>query len=402
MLVAMTTRPIAGTRRSALVAEVIVLGLLYAADVVALVAEPATSTGVLVSLLTPLTPGLGLAVATVAVLRRRFERLVLSVSVTAGASLLVSVLTWISVLAGSAVHAQPAFAEAAGICLLTGSVLRRSNLRQALPAALLAGCACTAAFPLRFGLEPPWSLAALGAAVGWGGAMALGLVLRDADHRRAAELQNAREHERVALAQDLHDFVAHHISGIVVLAQGAQVRARTLPGSDEQLLEQIERAGGEAMTAMRRLVGMLRTPAVAEPDGLDDVLRDAVGDGNDVRLRIGAGTATVAVPDEVVAVAHRVVLESVTNARRHAPAGTTIEVEATIEHRGFTATLVLTIGNVAADRPPGAGGYGLIGMAERVEALGGTLDAGRVAGDRWLVSVRLPLPPMPSWGDQRQ
>ncbi|MFI5734121.1 sensor histidine kinase [Kribbella sp. NPDC051587] len=397
----MTTRT-TGARRSALVAEVIVLALLYVADLVALLSRPRAAPGPWTSLLIPLTPALGLGVATMALLRRRFARGILILSLVAVASLVVSLMTWVSVRVGSQVWAQPAFAETTGICLLTGSLLRRSSLSRALPATLLAACACVAAFPLRFGLEGPWSLAAIGAAVAWGAAVGIGLVLRDTDRRRTAELEAVREHERVALAQELHDFVAHHISGIVVLAQGAQVRARSRPGSDAPVLQEIERAGGEAMTAMRRLVGMLRTPSDRESDPHDvlhDALRDACGDRGDVRLRVGDRVAEAEIPATLVPVAHRVVLESVTNARRHAPRGTTIEVEATVERKGFTATLVLEIRNVAPHRSRREGGYGLVGMTERVQAVGGTLVAGRADGDRWLVSARMPLPSTSSWGD---
>jgi signal transduction histidine kinase len=400
MLDAMTTDAPAGPRRSAMVAEAMVLVALYAVDIVLLLTATAVPTGLLAALLTPLTPALGLAVATMAVLRQRFERIVLIVSVVAGCSLLVSLLTWVSGLAGSAVRAEPAFAETVGLWLLVGSVLRRAYLRQALLAALLAGLACASAFPLRFGLGEPSLAAAIAGVAGWGVAVGLGLVLRDADRRRAVDLQAVRESERVAVAQELHDFVAHHISGIVVLAQGAQVRARTRPGSDEHVLQEIEHAGGEAMTAMRRLVGMLRTPAKGGGGSFREVLRDACGGGDDVRLRVD--DKLVQLPAELVSVAHRVVLESVTNARRYAPAGTTVEVSAALERKGFTATLVIEVMNVAPDGPRRAGGYGLVGMAERVAAVGGTLDAGRESGERWLVRARIPLPSTSSWGEQTQ
>jgi signal transduction histidine kinase len=100
--------------------------------------------------------------------------------------------------------------------------------------------------------------------------------------------------------------------------------------------------------------------------------------------------AELAVPPELATTVHRVLLEALTNVRRHAPKATAVRVTL---HRADDV-LVVEIGNDGVRTPPSGEhhrGYGLVGMRERVAALGGTLRAGQEPDRRWLVEARIPL-----------
>jgi signal transduction histidine kinase len=237
----------------------------------------------------------------------------------------------------------------------------------------------------------------------WGGSVATGLVLRDADSRYDAELARARESERLTLARELHDFVAHHVTGIVVLAQGAQVAA-TRRDERPGAYPEIEQAGSEALSAMRRLVGMLRTeqPGTGEtssavtgndPDRptLLAELKEACG--NDPRVRLTADTELdgLSLPPAMITAAHRIVLEAVTNARRYAVPGSPIEVSAGLRRKGLTAAVELTVVNAVPAQAERGEGYGLVGMAERAQALGGRLSSGPGPEGHWRVHATLPV-----------
>src|SRR5262249_35055018 len=133
-----------------------------------------------------------------------------------------------------------------------------------------------------------------------------------------------------------------------------------------QVYDEIEQAGAEALTATRRLVGLLRADgpvAVLPGSGLDDAIRSAVDDHGavdaDLNVDIAAELTGVAVPPELAITAHRLVLEALTNVRRHAPDATQVTVRATLDGRHA----IVDVHNDKAGNGSGAG-YGLVGMAE--------------------------------------
>ena len=97
------------------------------------------------------------------------------------------------------------------------------------------------------------------------GAAGVGLYLRIMAAGRERAMDAVRAEQRAEFARDLHDFIAHHVTGIVVQAQGARFVAEQDPQRVIVALEQIERAGAETMASMRRMVGVLRDPD-ARPD----------------------------------------------------------------------------------------------------------------------------------------
>ncbi|TYB41263.1 hypothetical protein FXF69_37040 [Actinomadura chibensis] len=240
-------------------------------------------------------------------------------------------------------------------------------------------------------------------------ALGIGLYLRAIDARRSRALAAARRDERLELARDLHDFVAHHVTGIVVQAQAARFTAGSgAAQSPEQLdamLGGIEKAGTEALTSMRRMVGLLRDAQhVDAPDG------EARGDGAAATRPVGdlarlrelvdgfthpPAALTLApdlgtLPPEVATSAHRIVQEALTNVRKHAADAATVQV--TLARVGRDVEVAVRDDGRGRGRRLPSGGFGLSGLSERVGALGGRLRAGPRPDGGWEVVAVLPVP----------
>jgi signal transduction histidine kinase len=208
-----------------------------------------------------------------------------------------------------------------------------------------------------------------------------------------AAITDAQRAERVELARELHDVVAHHVTGMVVQAQAAMAVSDNDPLAAHRLLPGIVNSGTDALTAMRRLVGTLREsePLYTATTDLHADVRAAVDRaqqaGIPARLLMQLPDS---VPQEVGRSVLRLVQESLTNVHKHANSPTDVAVELT----STPATLRLRVkddGRGGRVVPVGgSGGYGLVGMRERVELLGGLFSAGEVDGG-WQVLAELPL-----------
>ncbi|MCU1684674.1 MAG: two-component system histidine kinase [Amycolatopsis sp.] len=390
-------------RRGPLVAEIAALVVFVVFDVVVLLTSKVPpATGLLGAVYTALTPSIGPMAAVLAVLRRRFGgRIGLLGGCVAGLSLFSTAISALASATHTPLRTFPGATETFALALLLGAGCRRLPWRPASALAVASGLAMTSAQLLRYGTGSPAALFAVPAALLWGGALAVGLVLRDTDSRRSAELAEVRAGERLRLARELHDLVAHSVTGIVVRAQAARVTAVNPLVQERDPVEvygEIEEAGAEALSAMRRLVGMLRTAddtaETVEPGGIADAVRRAVSGNERVRLDLPDGLETAPATPELSTTVHRVVLEALTNVRRHAPTATEVAVTLRVQLEPDFDQLVLEILNDGAESAPSdrsRRGYGLVGMTERVTALGGTLRAGGEPGRRWRISVRLPL-----------
>jgi signal transduction histidine kinase len=327
-------------------------------------------------------------VAVLAVLRRRFpDRVATLAGGIIALSLLATLLNALTTATGQVLPAQPSGTEVLALALVVGAACHRLAPASAIRVTVLGGLAVVAAPVFRYGFESPAALLAVPAAQLWGGSLAVGLILRDADSRRTAEVTGVRAEERALLARELHDLVAHQITGIVVRVQAAR-RVTERHGGDTTTYAEIEETSGEALASMRRLVGMLRVDGADlfdTPRDLITAIDRAVPD--DVVLRMPGDLDEVTALPEVVTTTHRLLTEAVTNARRHAPRASEVQVDIAVEH----SWLVLEVVNDGAAASPAQGGYGLIGMTERVTAVGGTVQAGPVDGRRWRVVARLPL-----------
>ena len=300
---------------------------------------------------------------------------------------------------GDAAHlpSQPGVGATLGLLVLGAAAVRVATPRGAVLVAL-GGVAVMVAGRVALRREYIMALAFLGVLV-WAGALAVGVWLRLLDTRRHMAIDVARRDERLELARELHDVVAHHVAGIVVQAQAAQVVAARRPETLAGTLAGIESAGNDALAAMRRVVSILRGPDDAGPlapgpGQLSDLIGRFAGHAPAVQLYLPPGDAT-RWPPEVATTVYRVVQEALTNIVLHAPGATNVTV--TVGNDDCSRVTV----EVTDDAPGAApartwpasstGGHGLIGMRERVEALGGALHAGPVPDGGWAVRATLPL-----------
>ncbi|WP_066371665.1 sensor histidine kinase [Herbidospora mongoliensis] len=322
----------------------------------------------------------------------------------ATAMLVVSVALSLSVLRVSNLHAT-GFTEAGAFMVLTITVLRRVEpIRRAIVLAVVTLVVLATLAGFRF--EGPdtandiySSAATAGATVvfilGWGVAAGIGGYLRVQQERRKIGEERVRRGERLDLARELHDLVAHHITGIVVQAQAARTVAETHPEAVVPALDAIAGAGSEALTSMRRLVGVLRADQHAPRNvgvTLDDLRKMVDQFSPSATFDLGPGVSSLTLAPEVLTTLHRVLTESLTNVRRHAPHAPWVEVRLTT----FGDAVRLRVANPLSAADPRlsrlGGGFGLVGMAERVETMGGHLIAGPVAGHQWEVAAEVPLP----------
>jgi signal transduction histidine kinase len=236
----------------------------------------------------------------------------------------------------------------------------------------------------------------------WGASRALavrGHNLRDAEARarrltaeRDAEAQRAVTEERQRIARELHDVIAHSVS--VMTVQTGAVRRLLKPDQvkEREALETVEATGRQALTEMRRLVGLLREqgampefspqPGMATIDSLLDGVRAA---GLPVELEVDGEPRDI--PPGVDLAAYRVVQEALTNALKYAgPAHAWVAVN------WGDAELGLEISNDGRGDGDGTGGgHGLAGMRERVSLYGGDIESGPRDGGGYVVRARLPL-----------
>jgi signal transduction histidine kinase len=222
-------------------------------------------------------------------------------------------------------------------------------------------------------------------------AAALGAAIRYRARIRTRDLDEAKAREREQLARELHDTVAHHVSGIAIQAQAGRAIAASHPERAIEALATIEDAATRTLTELRAIVGVLRAsqhtefapqPGVAEVEQLatDGQTRPCV----EVMLAGDLGDLTPAVGAAI----YRLAQESITNARRHARNATRVTVAVT----GDADQVRLTVDDDGSPRTTSRapGGYGLVGMRERAALLGGTFHAGPTAGRGWRVEANLP------------
>jgi len=212
---------------------------------------------------------------------------------------------------------------------------------------------------------------------------------------RDADLLQATQEERLRIAQELHDVVAHGISALSLQAQVCRRRAESGQQVGVVELRQIETTAQDAMADLRRLLGVLRpTDAVElEPqdaiDGLPALVEWCRQAGQEVQLTETGNTRHL--PPALSLAAFRIVQEALTNARRH---GLPARCEVVLDWSNDC--LDLAVSNRVADSTEPAGeGHGLVGMRERARLFDGSFRAlvePAGDGDRWVVRATLPTP----------
>ena len=206
-----------------------------------------------------------------------------------------------------------------------------------------------------------------------------------AEQTREQEAQRRAEQERLRIARDLHDVVAHTLTTINVQASTAAELLERNPAHARGALATIAEASRDAIDELRAILGVLRSgddgdvPRRPAP-GIDDVselICRTRADGVDVRIEV-SGDRPARIPEPVSLAAYRIVQESLTNARRHAP-GAPVKIE--LSFRPERLTLAVENANSGPRHANGrALGVGLLGMTERAAAVGGTVTAQPVPG----------------------
>jgi signal transduction histidine kinase len=218
--------------------------------------------------------------------------------------------------------------------------------------------------------------------------------------------QRRIDEERLRIARELHDVVAHTMATINVQASAAAHVAADRPQAAIDALGVIKSVSKDGLRELRAILNVLRQTDEPAPQfpapGLaqvGDLIASAKTAGLPVTLTVTGGPAPL--PGEIDLAAYRIVQESLTNAIRHAgPASATVSLS-------FTGTELLIevadngLGSPAAAESSG-GGHGLPGMRERAASVGGTLDAGPARDGGFLVTARLPLAIQPPDGGEGQ
>ena len=216
-----------------------------------------------------------------------------------------------------------------------------------------------------------------------------------AEQSRAEEARRRAGEERMRIARELHDVLAHNISLINVQAGVALHLMDEQPGQSRSALQAIKQASNDALGELRSVLDVLRQGDEAPPRApasglahLDSLVARAGATGLEVRTRV-EGTPRP-LPAGTDLAAYRIVQESLTNVTRHAgPASATVRI-AYGDH-DLTVQVDDNGKGPTASRSNGIGGNGIRGMRERVAALGGELSAGPRPGGGFRVLARLPL-----------
>lgn len=221
--------------------------------------------------------------------------------------------------------------------------------------------------------------------------------------QRTIELEREREVtaaqavalDRVRIARELHDVVAHHVSVMGVQAGAARLVIDRDPAESKRILTGIESSARDAISELRQLLETLRTPGGDTTEPASTLTLEDIAELTASSTDAGLPTAytvigdPVRVPSVVAVNLYRIAQESLTNARRHAGVGATADVRVRYDHDGVEVEIVNTGRTVGQLRP----GLGQLGMRERAIASGGTIEVSPRPHGGLRVRARVPLSP---------
>ena len=211
-------------------------------------------------------------------------------------------------------------------------------------------------------------------------------LVTELEQTRAAQAEAAMLAERQRLAREMHDVLAHSLSGLLLNLEGARLLAGRA-GADQQIGDAIDRAHRLARTGLaeaRRAIGMLRGDALPGPERLDDLAAEFEADSG-IACTVAVTGAERDLSTNGRLTFYRVAQEALTNVRKHASAD---RVEIRLDYAASGARLVVEdftprdrlaaydVGHADGAGRANGSGYGLTGMRERAELLGGTLTTG--------------------------
>ena len=206
-----------------------------------------------------------------------------------------------------------------------------------------------------------------------------------------AREQAATMAERARLARELHDILAHTLSGLSVQLEVTRLTAEA-SGADPALVDQLGRAhrlARDGMVGARRAVQALRGEGMPGPDLLPKLVRDA-GEATGTPIELTIAGRAGPLPPEAGLTVYRTVQEALTNVTKYAGRGAEVRVDLAWTPQQVTVS-VIDCGGDGAGRELASGGFGLRGLAERAAQLGGRLEAGPRDGG-FVVTLRLPVP----------
>jgi signal transduction histidine kinase len=331
----------------------------------------------------------GLLVVFCAVSGRWFK-----VQLRAGVAAGVSWVTTASVLTFGPIENSWGVGESLGLQILMAQVIRKLPAPQALGMGLALGTAAIIA-PMRDESPGPFS-SAVGVATLCVAATFVYLRELDTEHRSA--VTEVRIKERLSIARELHDLVAHHITGIVIQTNAIRL-VLDKPDRVKEMLDDIETAGVQAMASMRRLVALLREDTAAPLDptpGLADIPAAGLSlRRSGVKVNMDIDPALTGLRSDLAAGVYRIVREALTNVGKHAHRVTTVDVKVSRDTDGGVDIEVTDDGRGDVSRLA-VSGFGLIGLRERLSELGGTLHSGRMDSGGWRLKAHLPDTPVTS------
>jgi signal transduction histidine kinase len=315
--------------------------------------------------------------------RRRYPVPVLVVIAT------VEIAKWASGLSNEpsgaalvfAVYAVSVYDKTVARLIVGGAAIALIVLAVAL---LIAG-----AFPISRDLIPAGALPL----VGW----VIGDYMRsrrqffsDIVARHKLEREQAADEERLRIARELHDVVAHNVSVMAIQAGAARVSGN----SSKEALQSIESTARDTLAELNRLLGVLRkqpdAPLAPQPglDGVDALLKSATDAGLETTLKVTGEKRPL--PAALDLTAYRIVQEAITNALKHAHASR-LEVRIAYQDTALELTIRDNGEGQSEAGVKASIGHGLIGMRERVELFGGELEAGSSKVGGFTVRSRLPI-----------
>lgn len=240
----------------------------------------------------------------------------------------------------------------------------------------------------------------------WAGARSrAALEERTADLERERELTAAQAValDRVRIARELHDVVAHHVSAMGVQAGAARTVLDRDPAAARAALGTVEHSAREALTELRQLLETLRMPDADTPASstlslraLPDLVAHAVDNGLPTTFAVVGDP--VETPELVQVNLYRIAQEALTNARRHGGPDAVADVRLRYDDAGVE----LEVTNTGRPMVAGRAGLGIVGMRERAAASGGTIEAGPRPRGGFLVRVRVPSASGTGEGSRRE